>query len=287
MLKGRLGLDRARMPYSARHGLIWLERGRLEVEAGCLRFVSAGGDALEAGDYGIPQQSLAMILIGPGSSVTHDALRLLAHHGTCLAAVGEGGVRMYTAPPLIAASSLLARRQAELWARPASRVALARRMYALRLGEVLPSRDIETLRGIEGDRVKKAYRAMAEECGIEWKGRRYDRANPGGADLPNQAINHAASAVTAAAAIAVCATATIPQLGFIHEDSSQAWVLDIADLYRDEATLRIAFGAVAEFPRQSRSLDWLVRRHANALFAERQIIPSMIGRIKTLLEEPP
>jgi CRISPR-associated protein Cas1 len=286
MFKGRLGLDRARMPYSARHGLIWLERGRLEVEDGCLRFVSAGGDALAAGDYGIPQQSLSMILIGPGSTVTHDALRLLAHHGTCLAAVGEGGVRMYTAPPLIAASSFLARSQAERWARPASRVALARRMYALRLGEVLPSRDIETLRGIEGDRVKKAYRAMAEECGIEWKGRRYDRANPGAADLPNQAINHAASAVTAAAAIAVCATATIPQLGFIHEDSSQAWVLDIADLYRDEVTLRIAFGAVAEFPRQPRSLDWLVRRRANAVFAERQVIPSMIDRIKLLLEEP-
>jgi CRISPR-associated protein Cas1 len=288
MLSGRLGLDKTRMPHAARHGLLWLDRGRLDVEAGCLHFVTAGG-ALPSGDYQIPQQALSMILLGPGSSVTHDALRLLAHQGTGLAAIGEGGVRLYTAPPLMAATSALARRQAELWARPQSRIAVARRMYAIRLGEVLPAiREIEILRGIEGDRVKKAYRQVAEEFGIEWKGRRYDRANPGNADLPNQAINHASSAVVSAAGIACMAVAAIPQLGFIHEDSSQAFVLDIADLFRDGVTLRIAFGAVKELGGGSqKTLEQLVRRHANAVFAKEQIIPSMIDRIKTLLEAPP
>lgn len=284
MFSGRLGLDKTRIPYSARNGLLWLDRGRLEVEAGCLRFITAGG-ALEAGDYQIPQQAISIVLLGPGSSVTHDALRLLANHGTALAAIGEGGVRLYTAPPFMSGSSALARRQATLWAHPPSRIAVARRMYALRLGEVLVHRDIEVLRGIEGARVKEYYRKLAEEFGIEWKGRRYDRANPSAADVPNQAINHASSAMNAAAGIAVAATATIPQLGFIHEDSSTAWVLDIADLYREEATLRIAFGAVQEMATSKRTLEQLVRRRANAMFTGGDLIPSMIERIKTLLQE--
>ena len=286
ILPGRLGLDKTRIPHNSRHGLIWLDRGRLDVEAGCLRFVTVGG-ALPAGDYQIPQQALSMVLLGPGSSLTHDAMRLLANQGTGWAAIGDGGVRLYTAPPLMAATSALARRQAELWAKPASRIAVARKMYAVRLGEVLPHRDIEVLRGIEGARVKESYRRIAEEFGIEWRGRRYDRANPQAADPPNQAINHASSAVVAAAAISVAATAAIPQLGFIHEDSSQAFILDIADLFRDEITLRIAFGAVKEAEQGRRTLEQLVRRHANAMFAKEDVIPVMIDRIKALLETPP
>ncbi|NOJ99329.1 type I-E CRISPR-associated endonuclease Cas1, partial [Corallococcus coralloides] len=167
----------------------------------------------------VPHQAVSMILLGPGSSVTHDPLRLLARHGTLLAAVGEDGVRSYTAPPLLPDRSDVARRQAELWGNPRRRISVARHMYALRLGEVLPHRDLDTLRGIEGSRVKNFYKLMAEKHGIQWKGRNYDRANPNATDLPNQAINHAATAVQAAAAIAVQSLAALPPLGFIHEDS--------------------------------------------------------------------
>ena len=59
MLAGRLGLDTARIPNADRHGLIWLERGRLEVEDGCLRFVCAGGPEMDAGDYQVPHQSVS------------------------------------------------------------------------------------------------------------------------------------------------------------------------------------------------------------------------------------
>lgn len=285
MLIGRLGLETARIRHADRHGLLWLDRGRLEVEAGCLRFVTAGG-SLDAGDYQIPHQSISMVLLGPGSSVTHDALRLLARHGAGLAAIGEGGVRLYTAPPLGAGTSALARRQATLWADPRRRMDVARHMYAIRMGEIVAARDIELLRGLEGARVKEAYRRKAEEHGIAWNGRRYDRNNPGAADTPNQAINHAASAMQAAAAIAVAATAAIPQLGFVHEDAAQAFILDIADLFRDEVTLSIAFGAVRASAAGTTSLEALVRRRAAEALKRDDVIASMIDRIKTLLEEP-
>ena len=284
MLKGRLGLESARVPHADRHGLIWLERGELCVIDGCLHFV-AGKESLAPHVLQVPHQAISMILLGPGSSVTHDALRLLARHGTLMAAVGQDGVRMYTAPPLLPDRSDVARRQAELWGSPRRRISVARHMYALRLGEVLPHRDLDTLRGIEGSRVKTIYRLTAQKHDIEWKGRHYDREHPDAADVPNQAINHAATAVQAAAAIAVQSLAAIPQLGFIHEDSGQAFVLDVADLFRDTITLKIAFTAAKKaMSGDEMTIDRLVRREASTVFRKQEVIPMMIDKIKLVLQ---
>lgn len=291
MLKGRLGLDSAHVPHADRAGLLYLARGQLTSRDGTLAFVrgrEAGPDALAPGDYAIPLQGVSMILIGPGSTVSHDALRLLAHARTALAAVGEDGVRLYTAPPLIPDRSGLARIQARLWADEDMRVMTARRMYALRLGEVLPHRSLEVLRGIEGARVKEFYKLTAERFGVPWRGRRYDRANPLSADLPNQALNHAASAVEAAAAIAVSATATVPQLGFIHEDPGQSFVLDIADLWRESVTLPCAFRAAKQATeRPDMPVERIARRLTGETLAKEGVIPAMIERIRTLIEGGP
>lgn len=287
MLVGRLGLETARLPHSDRHGLIFLDRGRLSVEDGCLTFDCAGGGMVPAGRYGLPHQSVSLILLGPGSSVSHDALRILACHNVGLAAIGEDGVRFYTALPLLPDFSGLARAQARFWAdERRGRPLVARRMYALRLGEVLPHKDIAVLRGIEGARMKETYRIEAERAGIRWNGRRYDRANPNAADLPNQALNHAASAVEAAAAIAVAATATIPQLGFVHEDSGQSFVLDIADLVRDSVTIPCAFkaaGLAARRPQEN--VEKLTRRLTGERLRRDGVIASLIDRVKTILAE--
>ncbi len=284
MLKGRLGLETARLPHADRHGLLWLDRGALSVEDGCLRFVAAGSETVAAGDYRVPHQALSLVLLGPGSTVSHDALRLLARHNTGLAAIGEGGVRFYTAQPLLPDHSALGRAQALAWAdAKGARMAAARRMYAWRLGEVLPHRDIAVLRGIEGARVKETYRLTAERMGLRWQGRRYDRSDPLAADLPNQAINHAASAVEAAAAIAVAATATIPQLGFIHEDSGQSFVLDVADLFRDGVTVPCAFKAALLVQRRpGENIERVTRRMAADRLRRDGVIPAMIERIKAL-----
>lgn len=288
MLKGRLGLDSAKVPHADRAGCLYLARGALTARDGTLAFLqgpTTAADALDEGDYAIPLQGVSIILLGPGSTVSHDALRLLAHARTALAAVGENGVRAYTAPPLIPDRSGLARLQARLWADEDMRIMIARRMYAWRLGEVLPHRDLDVLRGIEGARMKETYALTARRIGIQWRGRRYDRAKPHAADLPNQALNHAASAVEAAAAIAVSATATVPQLGFIHEDPGQSFVLDIADLYRDGVTIPCAFKAakrVAERP--DLNIERETRRLTGQALAEQQVIPAMIERIKALIE---
>lgn len=292
MLLGRLGLDKARIPHADRFGLLWLARGSLTVKDGSLSFDRKGGeparnDPLKGGRYSIPFQGVSIILLGPGSTVSHDALRLLARHGTALAAVGVDGVRLYTAPPLMSGRSGLARAQARQWTDEEKRLAIARRMYAWRLGEVLPHRDIAALRGIEGARMRETYRLVAQTVGIEWRGRRYDRANPGKADLANQALNHASSAVEAAAAIAVAATATVPQLGFIHEESSQSFVLDISDLFRDTVLIPAAFRAAKRVTEQRfRDIERETRREVGSTLSSQGTIPKMIKKIKELFEDP-
>jgi CRISPR-associated protein Cas1 len=102
--------------------------------------------------------------------------------------------------------------------------------------------------------------------------------------MPNQGINHAATAVQGAAAIAVQALAAIPQLGFIHEDSGQAFVLDIADLFRETVTLPIAFTAAKKsINGDETTIDRLVRREASTVFRKQDVIASMIDKIKLVL----
>ena len=285
VLKGRLGLETARIPHADRHGLMWLSRGNLWVESGTLRFRAAKSPVMEAGDYAIPFQMVSVLLLGPGTTVSHDALRLCARHGTALIAVGEDGVRAYTAPPIGPDESATARRQVQLWADEEQRIHTARRLYAWRLGEVLPHRDLNALRGIEGARMRALYQTIARQYGVRWDRRSYKRDVPDWADLPNQAINHAATAVEAAATIAVISVGALPHLGFIHEDSGISFVLDIADLYRGEVTLPVAFAAVKEHERDRRvELERVVRRMTGREMRRRKLISHMIDRIKELFD---
>ncbi|OSM00325.1 type I-E CRISPR-associated endonuclease Cas1e [Magnetofaba australis] len=282
---GRLGLETARIPHVDRQGLLWLGRGKLHVHEGSLLFDAATGPRFEAGRYQIPFQNLSLILLEPGATVSHDALRLMARHGVGMIAVGEEGVRLYSAPPQGPGDSALARRHATLWAEGAqSRIQVARQMYAWRFGEETPDkRDIAILRGIEGAHMRTAYERIARQYSVTWRGRRYDRANPNAADLPNQAINHAATAIEGAAEVAVAAVGAIPALGFIHEDSANAFCLDIADLYRTEVTLPVAFGAVKECQRNPKlDIERQVRKQAAQAFRQHKLIPAMIDRIKEL-----
>lgn len=258
---------------------------------GTLRFErKAGPDAgsgMEVGEYGIPFQTVSMVLIGPGTTVSHDALRLMARHGTALVAVGEDGVRCYTAPPLKPDTSEIARKQAQAWSdATGSRIAVARKMYYLRLGETLPQQDLPALRGVEGARMKRTYQLLARRYGIPWRGRRYDRSNPSSSDIPNQAINHASVAVTSAAAIAVTAVGAIPQLGFIHEHSGEAFVLDIADLYRDDVLLPAAFqSARAVMNSPQLHIERHTRRTTGNLLRNERVISKMIDQIKKLFKD--
>jgi len=284
-MRGRLGLESARIPQQDRHGLLWLARGQLYVHEGTLRFRCAGFIDIDPGDYAIPFQLLTCIVLQPGTSLTHDVLRLCASHGTGIVAVGEGGTRFFASAPAGPNESARARRHATLWADEAARLTVARRLYAWRLGEIFPGADIAVLRGMEGSRMKETYKRLAAQFGIVWRGRRYDRDNPDASDLANQAINHVVTAVEATAMVAVAVTGAVPQLGFIHEDAGGSFTLDITDLFRDTVTLPVAFTAARQAEgRPAGEVERISRRLAAKTLREKRIVLAMIDRIKELLD---
>lgn len=280
MLKGRLGLDQARIPQKSRNGLVWVERCRVSIDNGSLMLVFDDKDeALE-----LPYQRLNALLLGPGTSITHEAVRHLSGHGTCLAWVGTDGTRLYTAPPIFDRDSDLARKQAGYWASSTTRVLIAKRMYAKRFGETPRTNDLDALRGMEAARIKRSYEILAQQHGIVWKGRRYDRSDHDRTDLPNQAINHAVTALEAIVAIAVQATATLPPLGFLHEDSAKSWVLDLCDLYRTMVTVPIAFACAKDLGRGgAETLDRTIRRRVSRYVRDKGFVDIVIDDIKELL----
>ena len=126
---------------------------------------------------------------------------------------------------------------------------------------------------------------LAEQHGLRWQGRRYDRNDPESADVANQAINHTSSAVEGAALAAVAAAGTLAELGFIHEDSSNAFALDISDLFRDSVLLPIAFRAASAILRNKEGpVEQVVRRLAGQTFRKEKLIANMIDRIKFLID---
>lgn len=287
LLKGRLGLETTNIPQADRHGLLWLERGKITVDSGNLLFSTAGTDALKAGAYQLPLQQVSNVLLGPGTLISHDALRVLARQKTGLLAVGSNGIRLYAVSmPFGPDRAALARKQAALWSDKDTKIDVVRKMYSMRFGSDLPSyaRDLNSLRGIEGKRMKQVYQRLSEQYAVNWNSRSYDRSNPEKDDAINNAINHAATATYAAAQIAVSVAGAIPQLGFIHESSGRAFALDIADLFRSSLTLPIAFAATKKAKNDHDDVEKLTRMEAGKTFKKDKIINEMIEKISEVLD---
>ena len=225
-----------------RDGMSWLyvEAGRIEAEARGVALVR------EDGTYAVPVAEISLLMAGPGTSLTHQAAVRLADHGVTILWTGEAGVRLYACGLGETRSSKNLERQASLWAVPASRMRVVRRMYQLRFAETLdPTLSIAEIRGMEGKRVQSAYREAAVRYGIDWKGRSYERGRWGAADLPNRALSVAASCLYGLCHAAIVSMGFSSALGFVHSGRMMSFVYDVADLYKAEISVPAAFAEVA------------------------------------------
>ncbi|MFD8588540.1 type I-E CRISPR-associated endonuclease Cas1e [Streptomyces sp. NPDC059637] len=196
----------------------------------------------------VPAAWLAVLLIGPGSRITHGAVALLADSGTSMCWVGEQGVRLYASGHGVARGSQLQLRQAWLATRPKERVAVARRMYELRFpNEDTSGLTLQQLRGREGTRVRRLYAKHSERTGVTWTKRDY---KPGDAfaagDDVNRLLSAANSALYGICHAVITGIGASPALGFVHTGSALSFVLDIADLYKAEFTIPLAFDLAAK-----------------------------------------
>lgn len=232
----------------------------------------------------MPAAFVAVLLLGPGTRVTHGAMNLLSDSGTAVCWVGEHGVRMYAAGLGPSRGSRYLMRQAYLVSRRDERLRVARRMYAMRF----PDEDVEgatmqQLRGREGARIKRAYRANAERTGVAWSRRVYVPGQPFEAgDDVNRVLSAAHSCLYGICHAGIVGIGASPGLGFVHTGSALSFVLDIADLYKAEYTIPLAFDLVAAGRTDERDVRLAFRdRLVNG-----RLLHRIIDDVRSLLEPP-
>jgi CRISPR-associated protein Cas1 len=125
-------------------------------------------------------------------------------------------------------------------------MAVVVRMYEKRFGETVPQgTTLEQIRGREGVRVRSAYQRASRDFGVEWAGRDYDRGDWGAADPVNRALSCAAACLYGLCHCAVVSAGYSPALGFIHTGKLLSFVYDVADLYRVDLIIPVAFEVAA------------------------------------------
>lgn len=200
----------------------------------------------ERGTVHIPAASLGALLLGPGTTVSHAAMTLMAESGSTAVWVGERGVRYYAHGRSLARSSRLLQAQAELVTNRSSRLRVAREMYAMRFpGEDTSGLTMQQLRGREGARVRRCYREQADAYGVKWERRQYDPDDFSSGDPVNQALSAATTALYGVVHAVVVALGCSPGLGFVHTGHVRSFVFDVADLYKAEHAIPCAFEIAA------------------------------------------
>ncbi|WP_431901596.1 type I-E CRISPR-associated endonuclease Cas1e [Nonomuraea sp. bgisy101] len=226
-----------------RLSFVYLERCTVHREDNALTAEDADGV------IHIPSATIGTLLLGPGTRVTHQAMSVLGDSGAGVVWVGERGVRFYSGGRSLSRSSALVEAQATKWANQRTRLEVARQMYRMRFPDEDPAGlTRHELLGREGRRVKACYRHHAVRTGIVWNGRQYLPGDFTSGDPANQAVTAAAQCMYGIAQTAVAALGCAPGLGFIHSGHELAFVLDIADLYKTEIAIPVAFDVAAKSP---------------------------------------
>lgn len=265
------------MPLRNRISIISIERGCVEVDGSALVVTDVRGPRAK-----FPVGASAVLMLEPGTTITHAAVKLCAENRTMILWTGEAGVRLYSAGQEGAAHSYRLLRQARLALEPKSRLAVARQMYRMRFYDEPPQkRSIEQLRGMEGARVRDIYRRLSVKYGVDWKGRNYDRKDWSSQDIVNRALSAANSCLYGVCHAAVMIAGYSAALGFIHTGYSLAFVHDLADLYKMEVAAPTAFRLASEAPDR---IEMRVRHELRDGFRRVRLLERLIPGIETLLD---
>ena len=238
----------------------------------------------EKGTIKVPAASLLAVLLGPGTSVSHQAMGLLGECGTTVAWVGERGVRYYAHGRSLATSTRLLVEQAARVSSPQKRLQVARQMYLMRFeGEDVAGLTMQQLRGREGARVREVYRENSRRTGVPWVRRDYRPDDFEASDPINQALSAAHAALYGVVHAVIVALGCSPGLGFVHTGHERSFVYDVADLYKAEVTIPIAFDVVAE---GMDDLTGTTRRRVRDKVFDLRVIERAVRDIHALLGEP-
>jgi len=258
-----------------RWSYLYLEMGRLDVDADGLGF-HQGDDVTP-----IPINQLGVIMLGPGTTITHAAIKALSRNNCLVAWTGQDAIRLYAASIGGTYSARRLLRQAKLVSNDEKRLEVAWRMYQFRFKELIPPVvSIESIRGMEGIRVRKAYKIAADKYGVEWKGRRYNQNDWKQSDPVNRALSAANACLYGICHAGILSAGYSAALGFIHTGKMLSFVYDIADLYKTELTIPVSFKIAASNPPD---LERQVRMECRKAFYDFKLMERLIPDIKEVL----
>lgn len=254
---------------------LYVDKCRIEVDAKAIAVHDVNGT------IPVPIASLTMLMLGPGATVSHAAIRALADNGCLVAWTGEQAVRFYALGTGETRSAKNLYRQIARWADPIQRLDVAKALYRIRFGEVWnPGATLKQLRGMEGARVRHTYARMSELTGVPWRGRTIDRGSWANADPVNRALSSANSALYGVCHAAIVSAGYSPAIGFIHTGKQLSFVYDIADLYKTQITIPAAFATVAQ---GTDDLEGRVRRACRDAFREGRVLDRIVDDIEEAL----
>jgi CRISP-associated protein Cas1 len=254
---------------------LYVEHGKIDQEDKAIALHDA------TGTVPVPCSALTTLMLGPGTSITHAAIRALAENGCLVVWTGEEAVRFYAQGMGETRSARNLLRQAWLCSDPERRLQVVMNMYRMRFPEKLDeSLTLQQIRGREGIRVREAYAKASRDSGVEWAGRSYKRDRWEDADPINRALSSANSALYGVCQAAIISAGYSPALGFIHTGKMLSFVYDVADLYKADLTIPVAFRVVAQ---GTADLEGRVRRACRDMFHARGLLSRIVPDLERAL----
>lgn len=254
---------------------LYTEKVRIERDDGGIVLTDAEGHV------SVPVASLSVLMLGPGVAITHAAIVALGEGGCSVVWCGEQGTKFYASGlgETRKGGNIMA--QAEAWADESKRLDVVKRLYRMRFPVQLePGLTLEQIRGMEGVRVREAYARASRETGVPWSGRAYQRGDWAAADPVNRALSTANACLYGLCHAAIVSTGFSPALGFLHTGKMLSFVYDVADLYKMDVTVPIAFQAVMG---GTSSLESRVRRICRGAFYRKKLLERIVPDIQRAL----
>lgn len=256
---------------------IYLERCRISRDNGSITVKDNNGITE------IPAAAISVLLLGPGTDVTHRAMELIGDAGVTVIWVGEHGVRYYAYGRALTNHATLLLRQAQLVSNEKKHIRVARMMYQLRFpNEDVSKLTMQQLRGREGSRIRTLYREQSRKWNIPWDKRKYQPEDYESGDPVNQALSAGNACLYGLAHAVICALGCSPGLGFVHVGHELSFAYDIADLYKAEITIPIAFEMAAQ---NVDDIGSVTRRRVRDELRTGHILDRMVHDIKYLLSD--
>jgi CRISP-associated protein Cas1 len=252
-----------------KYPFIYLEKGRMEIDDSSVKWIDCDCNVVR-----LPVAMLNCILLGPGTTVTHEAVKVMAAANCGICWVGDDSMMFYASGQTPTSNTRNIHHQMMLAANPASSLEVARRMYSYRFPDAdLQKKTLSQMMGMEGLRVRKFYEELAVKYNVGWKGRRFEPGKFEMSDTTNKILTAANAALYSIILSAVHSMGYSPHIGFIHSGSPLPFIYDLADLYKQKVSIELAFSLTFEMA------GYYDRHKIATEFRKRVIEMDLLGKI--------